>query len=272
MAPKRRTTRLNPGATPTPVTYTHTTTSVTNAQIQAMINEGVTAALAARMQPELGDESHTSGIGFQRPVQVARECTYLDFLKCQPLNFKGTEGVVVAPWSKFANAVPYKEMLIHGGTPMLRPYPEAAHAMPWRNTEKDDEHDKITAQGVFVIPNANKYKPIWPFKVVTARIPQMINTGANQRLVLNVVLGAFSRRLPKMERTTTTRGNQLEMPRPPGKGVCRGAMQGQPRTTISSRYVFTKQPICTILFDTGADRSFVSTSFSSRIVITSNWH
>ncbi|GJR83002.1 putative reverse transcriptase domain-containing protein [Tanacetum coccineum] len=48
MAPKRRTTRLNPSATPTPVTDTHTTTSVTNAQIQAMINEGVTAALAAR--------------------------------------------------------------------------------------------------------------------------------------------------------------------------------------------------------------------------------
>ncbi|GJW94521.1 retrovirus-related pol polyprotein from transposon TNT 1-94 [Tanacetum coccineum] len=40
MAPKRRTTRLNPGATPTPVTDTHTTTSVTNAQLQAMIDEG----------------------------------------------------------------------------------------------------------------------------------------------------------------------------------------------------------------------------------------
>ncbi|GJU46844.1 putative reverse transcriptase domain-containing protein [Tanacetum coccineum] len=45
---RKRTTRLNPDATPTPVTDTHTTTSVTNAQIQAMINEGVTAALAAR--------------------------------------------------------------------------------------------------------------------------------------------------------------------------------------------------------------------------------
>ncbi|GJU54524.1 hypothetical protein Tco_1228238 [Tanacetum coccineum] len=30
----------------------------------------------------------------RRPVQVARECTYPDFLKCQPLNFKGTEGIV----------------------------------------------------------------------------------------------------------------------------------------------------------------------------------
>ncbi|GKF51629.1 hypothetical protein Tco_0148096, partial [Tanacetum coccineum] len=92
MAPKRRTTRLNPCATPTPVTDTHTTTSVTNAQIQTMINEGVTAALVARDATRNDDDSHTSGTGVRRPVQVARVCTYPDFLKCQPLNFKGTEG------------------------------------------------------------------------------------------------------------------------------------------------------------------------------------
>ncbi|GKF38207.1 hypothetical protein Tco_0118268 [Tanacetum coccineum] len=94
MAPKRRTTRLNPSAIPTPVTDTDTTTSVTNAQIQAMINEGVTAALAARDATKNGDDIHTSGTGGRRPVQVARECTYPNFLKCQPFNFKGTEGVV----------------------------------------------------------------------------------------------------------------------------------------------------------------------------------
>ncbi|GKC88220.1 hypothetical protein Tco_1148869, partial [Tanacetum coccineum] len=94
MAPKRRTTRLNPGATPTPVTDTQTTTFVTNAQIQAMINEGVTAALTARDATRNSNDSNTSGTGARRPVQVARKCTYQDFLKCQPLNFKGTEGVV----------------------------------------------------------------------------------------------------------------------------------------------------------------------------------
>ncbi|GKD11235.1 hypothetical protein Tco_1190920 [Tanacetum coccineum] len=32
---------------------------------------------------------------------VARECTYQDFMKCQPLNFKGTEGVVrLTMWFK----------------------------------------------------------------------------------------------------------------------------------------------------------------------------
>ncbi|GJU03094.1 putative reverse transcriptase domain-containing protein [Tanacetum coccineum] len=70
MAPKRRTTRLNPGATPTPVTDTHTTTSVTNAQLQTMINEGVTAALAAHDATRNGDESHTSGTGARRPEVV----------------------------------------------------------------------------------------------------------------------------------------------------------------------------------------------------------
>ncbi|GKD55658.1 hypothetical protein Tco_1289045 [Tanacetum coccineum] len=94
MAPKRRTTRLNPSATPTPVTDTHTTTSVTNSQIQAMINKGVTAALAARDATRNGDDSHTSGTCARRPVHVAYECTYPNFLKCQPLNFKGTKGVV----------------------------------------------------------------------------------------------------------------------------------------------------------------------------------
>ncbi|GKF89263.1 hypothetical protein Tco_0263226 [Tanacetum coccineum] len=59
-----------------------------------MINEGVTAALAARDATRNGDDSHTSGTGVRRPMQVAHECTYPDFLKCKPLNFKGTEGVV----------------------------------------------------------------------------------------------------------------------------------------------------------------------------------
>ncbi|GJR65963.1 hypothetical protein Tco_0012028 [Tanacetum coccineum] len=61
MAPRGRPTRLNPNATPTPVTDTTTTTSVTSAQLQAMIDEGVTAVLAARATTRNGDDSHTFG-------------------------------------------------------------------------------------------------------------------------------------------------------------------------------------------------------------------
>ncbi|GKB32477.1 putative reverse transcriptase domain-containing protein [Tanacetum coccineum] len=89
MAPKRATrSNIAPETT--------NTTSVTNAQLQAMINQGVTAALAARDADRNtnDDDSHISGAGVRRTERTARECTYTGVLKCQPLNFKGTEGVV----------------------------------------------------------------------------------------------------------------------------------------------------------------------------------
>nr|GFB87257.1 hypothetical protein [Tanacetum cinerariifolium] len=93
MAPKRRTMRLNP-CTTLVTTPSTTTTSITNAQLHAIINKGVNAALAARDATRNGDDSHTSGTGARRHVQAARKCSYFKFLKCKPLDFKGTKGVV----------------------------------------------------------------------------------------------------------------------------------------------------------------------------------
>ncbi|GJR25538.1 putative reverse transcriptase domain-containing protein [Tanacetum coccineum] len=73
MAPRGRPTRLNPGTTPPPVTDPTTTTSVTSAQLQAMIDEGVTAVLAARATTRNGDDSHTSGTGARRNERTVRE-------------------------------------------------------------------------------------------------------------------------------------------------------------------------------------------------------
>ncbi|GJU90378.1 hypothetical protein Tco_1302801, partial [Tanacetum coccineum] len=64
--------------------------------VKALIDKGVADALAARDADRSmnGDDSHNSGTGVRRNERVARECTYPDFMKCQPLNFKGTEGVL----------------------------------------------------------------------------------------------------------------------------------------------------------------------------------
>nr|GFB46933.1 hypothetical protein [Tanacetum cinerariifolium] len=51
----------------------------------AMIDQGVNAALAARDANQTGDDSDTSGTGVRRTERVTRECTYQDFMKCQPL-------------------------------------------------------------------------------------------------------------------------------------------------------------------------------------------
>ncbi|GKG16747.1 hypothetical protein Tco_0361704, partial [Tanacetum coccineum] len=77
---------------------------------EVMIDQGVTAALAARdaNRSTNGDDSHNSGTSVRRTERAARECTYTDFLKCQPLNFKGTEGVVdLSQWFERMESVFY---------------------------------------------------------------------------------------------------------------------------------------------------------------------
>ncbi|GJT58430.1 putative reverse transcriptase domain-containing protein [Tanacetum coccineum] len=60
---------------------------------------------------------------------VARECTYQDFMKCQPLNFKGTEGVVgLIRWFE------KMETLFHISNCTEKT--EAAFAMSWRELIK----------------------------------------------------------------------------------------------------------------------------------------
>ncbi|GJX01997.1 putative reverse transcriptase domain-containing protein [Tanacetum coccineum] len=50
--------------------------------------------------------SHSSHGDDRRNVQTARPCYYADFMKCQPLNFKGTEGVVgLTRWIKKMESV-----------------------------------------------------------------------------------------------------------------------------------------------------------------------
>ncbi|GJS40404.1 reverse transcriptase domain-containing protein [Tanacetum coccineum] len=73
-----------------------TTTPMTDAQLKALIAQGVVDALAEIKvnRSRNGDDNHDLGTGIRRQTHVASECTYSDFLKCQPLNFKGTEGVV----------------------------------------------------------------------------------------------------------------------------------------------------------------------------------
>ncbi|GKA94912.1 putative reverse transcriptase domain-containing protein [Tanacetum coccineum] len=61
---------------------------MTPESIQAMIDQ------ALLRNSTNGDESHSSHGDNRRNVQTTRPCFYADFMKCQPLNFKGNEGVV----------------------------------------------------------------------------------------------------------------------------------------------------------------------------------
>ncbi|GJX57661.1 reverse transcriptase domain-containing protein [Tanacetum coccineum] len=134
-----------------------TTTSVTDAQIKALIDQGVADALAERDADRSRncDDSHDLGTGVRRQALVARECTYSDFLKCQPLNFKDIEAVVgltqwfknmesvfhisnciVACQIKFATCTLQRNALTWWNSHVKTVTHEVAYAMPWKTLKK----------------------------------------------------------------------------------------------------------------------------------------
>ncbi|GJT42095.1 putative reverse transcriptase domain-containing protein [Tanacetum coccineum] len=99
-----------------------------------------------------GYNSNGSG---PRPAQAIRECSYSEFLKCKPLDFKGTEGVVgLTRWFekmesvfsisnctascqvKFATCTLQDDALTWWNAHVKTTTPEAAHAMPWATLKK----------------------------------------------------------------------------------------------------------------------------------------
>ncbi|GKB06655.1 putative reverse transcriptase domain-containing protein [Tanacetum coccineum] len=115
---------------------TNTRSGMTHAAIEEMINQRVDTALQARrVNQDLGpgngndngggdgngngtgngnnggddgDGNENRNVNRRGDRLVARECTYQDFMKCQPLSFKGTEGVVgLIRWSEKMEIVFY---------------------------------------------------------------------------------------------------------------------------------------------------------------------
>ncbi|GKE47860.1 reverse transcriptase domain-containing protein [Tanacetum coccineum] len=149
MAPKQ-TTRSTP-VTPAP---TATTTTVTEAQLQVLIDQGVAAAMAEAEASIVKNDYANNGSG-PRPAQAVRECAYSEFPKCKPLDFKGTEGVVVLTrWFekmesvfsisnctascqvKFTTCTLQDDALTWWNAHVKTTTPEAAHAMPWATLKK----------------------------------------------------------------------------------------------------------------------------------------
>ncbi|GJY15438.1 putative reverse transcriptase domain-containing protein [Tanacetum coccineum] len=112
-------TRSTP-VTTTPAPTATTTTTVTNAQLQAMIDQGVSAALAARDANRNGVDSHTSGTGVRGSERVARECTYQDFMKCKPLYSMALKSGALTWWNSHVMTVTH----------------DVAYAMTWVDLRK----------------------------------------------------------------------------------------------------------------------------------------
>nr|GEY84721.1 putative reverse transcriptase domain-containing protein [Tanacetum cinerariifolium] len=235
-----------------------------------MIDQGVTVALAACDGNRNGDDSHTSGTG--RPVQVSRECTYLDFLKCQPLNFKGTEGVVgLNQW--------FEKM-------------EKRKVERYVDGFSDTIHDSVMATKTKTMQDAIEFS--------TELMNKKINTGAerqadNKRKSNDTIQNnhqqpnkrqntrrayaagnsdkrAYEGPRPRREcpklKNNNNRGNQVRNAKTQAKVYAVGKARANPDNNVVTGTFLLNKHYASILFDTGTDRSFVSTAFSSRIIIT----
>ncbi|GKC31918.1 putative reverse transcriptase domain-containing protein [Tanacetum coccineum] len=133
---------------------------MTAAAVEQLIAERVSAALAnhetlRNSTNGHGDGSHNSGTGIRGTTRTPRECTYKDFLNCHPLNFKGTEGVVVlAQWFekmesvfhisncavenqvKFATCTFIGNALTWWNSHMKAVTQDVAYAMDWKTLKK----------------------------------------------------------------------------------------------------------------------------------------
>nr|GEX00052.1 reverse transcriptase domain-containing protein [Tanacetum cinerariifolium] len=149
---------------------TTTTTPIIDAQLRVLIAWGVAAALIEcdADKSKNVDHSNDSRTCKSRQVSTVCECTYTDFLKCQPMNFKGTEGVVsLTQWvvrHDIAYAMPWKtlkRMMTDKLTinESLRTLPERA------KTNNNHLKETITGLHCWACALTAKGLAIWPMTI-----------------------------------------------------------------------------------------------------------
>ncbi|GJV63481.1 putative reverse transcriptase domain-containing protein [Tanacetum coccineum] len=297
MAPKR-TTRANPAATTA-------TTSVTNEQLKRLITQGVADVLAECEATRSGNgkDNHDSGMGVKRQA----------LMKCKPLYFKGTEGVVeltqwferMETWNSHVKTVGH----------------DVAYAMTWTNLKKKMT-DKYCPRG-----EVKKLEgEMWNLKSdkiekYVGGLPDMIHRSvmASKPKTLHDAIEFATELMDKKIRTFAERQRSSEMkPYGGSKPLCTkcnyhhdgqcapkchkcnrvghlardcrsttnantannqkghwavkvyavGRAGTNPESNVITGMFLLNNRYASILFDTGADRSFVSTTFSSQIDIT----
>ncbi|GKF22448.1 hypothetical protein Tco_0074770 [Tanacetum coccineum] len=74
---------------------------MTQAAIKKLVADSVSAALEA----QAANMANTDNTTRPREAPVVRQCSYKEFMSCQPINFKGTEGAISLIWFERTESV-----------------------------------------------------------------------------------------------------------------------------------------------------------------------
>nr|GEU48034.1 putative reverse transcriptase domain-containing protein [Tanacetum cinerariifolium] len=302
MAPKRTTRSTLVVTTPAP----KTTTSVTNAQLQAMIDHGVTTALAERDATRNGDDSHTSKMAYSQRFQELELMCDRTFLEEKDKVERYVDGLpdtihgsVMATKPKtMQDAIEFATELMNKKintwaerqADNKRKYDDTTrnnHQQPNKRQNTGRAFaagygDKIACEGPrprctkcnyhHDVPCAPKCHKCSRFGHLSrdCKNPQVVNARVNQRGNICIECGAqghFKRECPKLK-NNNNRGNQVGNAKAQAKVYAVGKAGANLDNNVVKGTFLLNKHYASILFDTGADRSFVSTAFSSRNIIT----
>nr|GEW56760.1 hypothetical protein [Tanacetum cinerariifolium] len=266
MPPKRRTT----------TTYV-TTTPMTDAQIKVLIERGVVAALLERDvdRSRNSNDSHDLGTGRRRHASTVRECTYTYSLKYQPLNFKGTEGVFgLTQWMFLEESDEVEKYvgglsdMIHGSVKASKPktmqeaikfatelMDQKILTLAERRAEKKES--LTTLQRTIKTNNIHSKGTMW-------HGPTLQGMGRKNRtedLSLYALNATTTMMVSTLPNVSTARGLVIKPEIIKAYGGC-----NTDANVVTGMFLLNNR-YASILFDTGADRHFVSTAFSSLINI-----
>ncbi|GJT34042.1 putative reverse transcriptase domain-containing protein [Tanacetum coccineum] len=282
--------------------------NMTPESVQALINQ------ALQRNSTNGDASHGSHGDDRRNVQTARPCYYADFSKCQPLNFKGIEGVVgLTRWIEkiesvfnisgcaIENQVKFATCTLLGAAltwwnGQIRTLGPEAYAMTWEGLKKKmtDKYCPLGEIQKLEIElwnlKINKYIRGLPNNIygnVKSSNPKTLDETIENTGNTNVANtqkgngaapngngcfecgapGHFKRDCPKLKNKDGGNENAQGWVYAVGNAEKRGNASGNPDFNVVMGMFLLNNHYASILFDTGADRSFISTAFSSLIDI-----
>nr|GEX06954.1 reverse transcriptase domain-containing protein [Tanacetum cinerariifolium] len=260
-------------------------------------------------------------MGVRRTERVTQECTYQDFMKCQPLYFKGTKGVVeLTHWFermetvfrisnclaenqvKFATCTLLAGALTWWNSHVRIIGNDAAYVMTWIELKKKmaDKQDVARAYAAG-FGDRQQYagsRPLCPKCNFNHDGPCTIRcykcnkighlsrdcrsstnanvannqrgNGAGQKKVTCYecwAQGHFKRYCPKLKNNNDNRGNQVGTGNAQARVYAVGNAGTNPDANTVTGTFLLNNCYASVLFDTGADRSFVSTAFSSQFDI-----
>nr|GEZ44230.1 reverse transcriptase domain-containing protein [Tanacetum cinerariifolium] len=222
------------------------------------------------------DDSHILGTGVRRTERVTRECTYQDIMKCQPLNFKGIKGVIkLTQWFEkmetvfhisncsVENQIEFSTRTLLGSaltwwnSHVVTVGLDVAYAMTWADLKKKMTDKMFPEESDKIERHVGGFLDMIHESVVASKPKTMQEAIKMATELMDKKICIFVKHQTETKRKNVITNNSSNRTR----GI------NPDSNVVTGMFLFNNR-YASILFDNGADRSFVSTAFSSQVDIT----